>query len=81
MSLTTTRLLDNYIAGRWTPATAATDVLDVINPATGEALARVPLSGPRISTRRSARRGRRCRSGGRCRRSPAPGSCSTCASG
>ncbi len=45
MSLTTTRLLDNYIAGRWTPATAATDVLDVINPATGEALARVPLSG------------------------------------
>ena len=45
MSLTTTRLLDNYIAGRWTPATAATDVLDVINPATGETLARVPLSG------------------------------------
>ena len=45
MSLTTTRLLDNYIAGRWTPVTAATDVLDVINPATGEALARVPLSG------------------------------------
>ncbi len=45
MSLTTTRLLDNYIAGRWTPATAATDVLDVTNPATGEALARVPLSG------------------------------------
>jgi malonate-semialdehyde dehydrogenase (acetylating) / methylmalonate-semialdehyde dehydrogenase len=45
MSLTTTRLLDNYVAGRWTPASAATDVLDVTNPATGEVLARVPLSG------------------------------------
>jgi malonate-semialdehyde dehydrogenase (acetylating) / methylmalonate-semialdehyde dehydrogenase len=45
MSTTATRLLDNYIAGRWTPATDATDVLDVTNPATGEALARVPLSG------------------------------------
>jgi malonate-semialdehyde dehydrogenase (acetylating) / methylmalonate-semialdehyde dehydrogenase len=45
MSLTTTRLLDNYIAGQWTPATAATDILDVTNPATGETLARVPLSG------------------------------------
>src|SRR5947209_12754008 len=45
MALTTTRLLDNYIAGRWTPATAATDVLDVTNPATSEVLARVPLSG------------------------------------
>ena len=42
---TTTRLLDNYIAGRWTPAEAATEVLDVTNPATGETLARVPLSG------------------------------------
>jgi malonate-semialdehyde dehydrogenase (acetylating)/methylmalonate-semialdehyde dehydrogenase len=40
-----TRLLDNYVAGRWTPATAATGELDVTNPATGETLARVPLSG------------------------------------
>jgi malonate-semialdehyde dehydrogenase (acetylating)/methylmalonate-semialdehyde dehydrogenase len=39
----TTRLLDNYIAGRWTPATAD-DALDVTNPATSEVLARVPLS-------------------------------------
>jgi malonate-semialdehyde dehydrogenase (acetylating) / methylmalonate-semialdehyde dehydrogenase len=39
------RLLDNYIGGQWTPATAATDELDVTNPATGEVLARVPLSG------------------------------------
>jgi malonate-semialdehyde dehydrogenase (acetylating) / methylmalonate-semialdehyde dehydrogenase len=45
MSVTTTRLLDNYVAGRWTPAAAATDVLDVTNPATGDVLARVPLSG------------------------------------
>ncbi len=45
MSLTTTRLLENYIAGRWTPAAAATGELDVTNPATGEILARVPLSG------------------------------------
>src|SRR3954447_19623789 len=45
MSTTATRLLDNYVAGQWTPATAATDELDVTNPATGEVLARVPLSG------------------------------------
>ena len=45
MALTATRLLDNYIDGEWTPAEAATDVLDVTNPATGEVLARVPLSG------------------------------------
>jgi malonate-semialdehyde dehydrogenase (acetylating)/methylmalonate-semialdehyde dehydrogenase len=45
MSTTTTRLLDNYVAGQWTPASAATDVLDVTNPATGQTLARVPLSG------------------------------------
>ncbi len=45
MSSTATRLLDNYIAGSWTPATAATEVLDVINPSTGQTLARVPLSG------------------------------------
>jgi malonate-semialdehyde dehydrogenase (acetylating)/methylmalonate-semialdehyde dehydrogenase len=44
-TITTTRLLENYVAGRWTPATAASDVLDVTNPATGETLARVPLSG------------------------------------
>jgi len=45
MSATATRLLQNYIAGRWAPARAATEVLDVIDPATGAALARVPLSG------------------------------------
>src|SRR5215208_3558758 len=38
-----TRLLDNYVAGRWTPPTGD-DALDVTNPATGETLARVPLS-------------------------------------
>ena len=41
----TTRVLDNYVAGAWTPATAATDELDVTNPATGEVIGRVPLSG------------------------------------
>jgi malonate-semialdehyde dehydrogenase (acetylating)/methylmalonate-semialdehyde dehydrogenase len=45
VSTTATRLLDNYIGGEWTAATAATDELDVTNPATGEVLARVPLSG------------------------------------
>jgi malonate-semialdehyde dehydrogenase (acetylating) / methylmalonate-semialdehyde dehydrogenase len=44
-STTQTTLLDNYIAGAWTPASAASGVLDVTNPATGEVLARVPLSG------------------------------------
>jgi malonate-semialdehyde dehydrogenase (acetylating) / methylmalonate-semialdehyde dehydrogenase len=45
MTATSTRLLENYVAGRWTPASAATEVLDVTNPATGAVLARVPLSG------------------------------------
>ena len=45
MAVTATRTLDNYIAGQWIAATDATDVLDVTNPATGETLARVPLSG------------------------------------
>jgi malonate-semialdehyde dehydrogenase (acetylating)/methylmalonate-semialdehyde dehydrogenase len=38
-----TRLLDNYIGGRWTPSSSS-EALDVGNPATGEVLARVPLS-------------------------------------
>jgi malonate-semialdehyde dehydrogenase (acetylating)/methylmalonate-semialdehyde dehydrogenase len=42
-SMFAVRLLDNYIAGRWTPSSSA-ETLPVINPATGEALARVPLS-------------------------------------
>jgi malonate-semialdehyde dehydrogenase (acetylating)/methylmalonate-semialdehyde dehydrogenase len=37
------RVLDNYVGGSWTPSTS-TDGLDVTNPATGEVLARVPLS-------------------------------------
>jgi malonate-semialdehyde dehydrogenase (acetylating)/methylmalonate-semialdehyde dehydrogenase len=39
------RELENYVAGRWTPAAGATGVLDVKSPGTGETLARVPLSG------------------------------------
>ena len=45
MTATASRLLDNYIAGSWTAPTDATGELDVINPASGETLARVPLSG------------------------------------
>jgi malonate-semialdehyde dehydrogenase (acetylating) / methylmalonate-semialdehyde dehydrogenase len=40
---TSTRLLDNYVGGRWTPSSSS-EALDVTNPATGEVLARVPLS-------------------------------------
>src|SRR4051812_37546695 len=38
-----TRLLDNYIGGRWAPA-APSEALAVTNPATGAVLAGVPLS-------------------------------------
>src|SRR5688500_8628192 len=41
---TATRLLENYVGGAWTPAAADAEALDVTNPATGEVLARVPLS-------------------------------------
>jgi malonate-semialdehyde dehydrogenase (acetylating) / methylmalonate-semialdehyde dehydrogenase len=37
------RLLENYIGGRWTAASSS-ETLPVTNPATGEPLARVPLS-------------------------------------
>ena len=43
MATTATRLLENYVGGTWTAATG-TEELDVTNPATGEVLARVPLS-------------------------------------
>ena len=45
MTSTVTRTLENYIGGEWTPVAEATDVLDVVNPSSGEVLARVPLSG------------------------------------
>ncbi|HVM91225.1 MAG TPA: CoA-acylating methylmalonate-semialdehyde dehydrogenase [Terriglobales bacterium] len=38
------RVLSNFIDGRWVPAQTSTH-LDVTNPANGEVLARVPLSG------------------------------------
>jgi malonate-semialdehyde dehydrogenase (acetylating)/methylmalonate-semialdehyde dehydrogenase len=41
---TATRLLDNYVAGAWTPAAPGAEALDVTNPATGDVIARVPLS-------------------------------------
>jgi malonate-semialdehyde dehydrogenase (acetylating) / methylmalonate-semialdehyde dehydrogenase len=40
----TTRTLENYIAGAWTPSSSQ-EALDVVNPATGDVLAHVPLSG------------------------------------
>jgi malonate-semialdehyde dehydrogenase (acetylating)/methylmalonate-semialdehyde dehydrogenase len=43
MATTATRVLDNYIAGSWTPSTGA-EALDVTSPASGDVLARVPLS-------------------------------------
>jgi malonate-semialdehyde dehydrogenase (acetylating)/methylmalonate-semialdehyde dehydrogenase len=43
MTITQTRVLDNYIAGRWSPASGER-LLDVTNPANGDVLARVPLS-------------------------------------
>ncbi|HLY47828.1 MAG TPA: CoA-acylating methylmalonate-semialdehyde dehydrogenase [Solirubrobacteraceae bacterium] len=47
MTTTSVRTLDNYVGGQWVSAADPTDVLDVTNPATGEVLARVPLSGRR----------------------------------
>ena len=44
MSTTTTRLLENYVGGAWTPATGG-EALDVTAPATGQVIARVPMSG------------------------------------
>jgi malonate-semialdehyde dehydrogenase (acetylating)/methylmalonate-semialdehyde dehydrogenase len=41
---TRTPVLENYIGGAWTAAEAA-DLLDDVNPATGQTIARVPLSG------------------------------------
>src|SRR3954467_11073804 len=89
MSATATRLIDNYVAGSWTPATDSSDALDVTNPATRQVLARVPLSGagdldaaagapgagPAPAPRHRARAGR-CPSGERSHRSTAPASCS-----
>jgi malonate-semialdehyde dehydrogenase (acetylating) / methylmalonate-semialdehyde dehydrogenase len=42
-TLASVKLLDNYVAGNWTPANSS-ETLEVDNPATGEVLARVPLS-------------------------------------
>ena len=43
---TAARILANYVGGRWImPMASASGLLDVTNPASGEVLARVPLSG------------------------------------
>ncbi len=44
MSVIATKILPNYINGAWVPSTSS-DLLDITNPATGEVLAQVPLSG------------------------------------
>jgi len=38
-------VMRNYVAGAWRPSVSA-EGLDVTNPATASAIARVPLSGP-----------------------------------
>src|SRR3954447_17669425 len=40
---TNVRLIDNYVGGAWTPASSGEE-LPVVNPATGDVLAHVPLS-------------------------------------
>jgi len=45
MTATGVRTLGNYVNGGWVPAADPTAALDVVNPASGEVLARVPLSG------------------------------------
>ena len=63
---TATRLLDNYVAGAWTPAASGAEALDVTNPATGRgARARAALHGGRPRRRRRRRRAPRCPSGAR----------------
>ncbi|CAN5427033.1 CoA-acylating methylmalonate-semialdehyde dehydrogenase [soil metagenome] len=42
--------LSNYVNGQWLPS-AASEFLDVINPATGELLAQTPLSGEAETTK------------------------------
>jgi len=44
MSATAVKILPNYINGAWVPS-ASSELLDVQNPATGEVLSQVPLSG------------------------------------
>src|SRR3954465_1778866 len=67
------RVLDNYIGARWAPA-SSDDGLDVTNPATGEVLARVPLSArsdldAAVEAARAARReGRAVSTSGRARK-------------
>src|SRR3954462_14546416 len=45
MATTTTRILSNYVGGRWTESESS-ELLDVTNPASNEVIACVPLSTP-----------------------------------
>jgi len=44
MSATVVKILPNYVNGAWVPSSSS-ELLDIENPATGEVLAQVPLSG------------------------------------
>jgi malonate-semialdehyde dehydrogenase (acetylating)/methylmalonate-semialdehyde dehydrogenase len=45
MATTTTRILSNYVGGRWTESESS-ELLDVTNPRPNDVIARVPLSTP-----------------------------------
>ena len=61
------RTLRNYVGGKWVDSTSG-ELLDVTNPATGEVLARVPLSSKEeLDDGGAASPARRSRRGGRCR--------------
>jgi hypothetical protein len=52
---TATRTLANFIGGAWTPSRVSETLIDR-DPATGEGLAEVPLSGRRASSATASRR-------------------------
>ena len=58
------RTLRNYVGGRWVDSSSS-DCLDITNPATGDVLARVPLSPRRARRGGRASPARRSGRGGR----------------
>ena len=49
------KVIKNYIDGQWVES-KSTEMLEVVNPATTEVLAHVPLSPPREKLRKQYRR-------------------------
>ena len=69
------RKLDLFIGGEWVPA-STDEVIDLLNPATGELLAHVPVASPAISMPQPRQRRKAFVSGvGRARRSAVQSSC------